>query len=152
MLWGFGCPSNLDEAQIRQASRLAFELLRMGRISEAAMTLCGLRGIGISRATKVLALSNQTEYGIYDSRAAHGLSDLSRNGKHLIPIPPGRSVAVRSDHGDKARFCRAYRDYTLLLRHFRDRAKETPALAPTLRRAADIEMALFARSRSGLVE
>lgn len=152
MHWGFGQASKLEAASIERATGRAFDLPQVGKVVEAAQVLCSLKGVGISRATKVIALSDQTEYGIYDSRAAHGLSDLCCNQRRLIPVPPGRAMSVRCDHGDSLRFCKAYPNYLEILRYFRDRAKEIPEYRRALSRAADIEMALFARSRNGLVQ
>jgi hypothetical protein len=48
------------------------------------LILTDLDGIGISRANKIIALFNQNEYGIYDSRASDGLSDLLCKGKRVL--------------------------------------------------------------------
>ena len=68
-------------------------------VADAAAELVRLPGIGISRASKILALANQREFGIYDSRSAHGMSDLCDASRRLIAIPPGR--VIRGDHKTK---------------------------------------------------
>jgi hypothetical protein len=104
--------------------------------------------IGISRASKVLALSNQLELGIYDSRSAHGLSDLvDRNGCHIVAIPPGR--VIRGDSKTKAGYCRTFEKYIWVLRFLRKLASEVSTWRGPLQRIADLEMAFFMRSRSG---
>ena len=102
--------------------------LREDRVAGAARVLVRLPGIGISRASKVLALSNQDELGIYDSRSAHGLSDLcDAGGCPIIAIPPGRVIRghAKSPNG----FCAAFQEYTCVLRYLRDRAKADKILA-----------------------
>jgi hypothetical protein len=82
--WGLGTGSECSEEEIERATQHAFELLKGGRIADAARALKFPR-IGISRISKVLALSDQHELGIYDSRSAHGLSDL------MTPLAGGLS-------------------------------------------------------------
>ena len=72
--WGFGVNSGCSEQEVLQATRLAFCHLKSSKVAEAAKALVKLPRIGISRASKILALSDQLEFGIYDSRSAHGLS------------------------------------------------------------------------------
>lgn len=56
---------------------------------------------------------------------------------------------LRSYHDrGRSRYC----VITEVIRYFRDRAKEIPDYSRPLSRVADIEMALFARSRNGLVQ
>jgi hypothetical protein len=151
MRWGFGAESGCSDREVQQATRLAFGHLSEGRIAEAAKTLVKLPRIGISRASKVLALSDQFQFGIYDSRSAHGLSDLVDRSDHgIIVIPPGR--VIRGDVRTKDEYCRAFERYTWTLRYFRDLARKDPSLGVSFSRLADLEIAFFARSRSGLVE
>ena len=92
----------------------AFERLTSGMLREAAQFLVDkLVGVGISRATKMLALSDQRLYGIYDSRAGDGLRSLTnKNGRPLIPVPYGRRIQGTS--GDKAL---GFENYTWVLRY-----------------------------------
>lgn len=120
-----------------------------GKLADAAFRLGQLRGFGISRISKVVALADQDRFGIYDSRSAHGLSDLlDGQGNRIVPIPPGR--VVRGDTRSKRDFCTAFANYTGLLRLLHTFAQaEYGTIFP---RVADIEMALFMRSRSGCVK
>ena len=136
-----------SEDKIQHATKHAFEHLRDGRIAQAAKELVMLPGVGISRASKVLALSDQQEFGIYDSRSAHGLSDfVGSNGQRIIPIPPGR--VIRGDF--RKDYCDAFEHYTWVLRHLRKLASTSDSLGREFGRVADLEVALFTRSRSGI--
>src|SRR5947209_17061625 len=75
--WGFGRGSNLSEARIRSATRDAFALLGSGDQAGAVKRLQELPGVGVSRATKVLALADQMNLGIYDSHAAAALRPIA---------------------------------------------------------------------------
>jgi len=75
MRWGFGrVTANTDE-QIKNCTKHAFDLLQKKELAEAALELTKLKNMGISGSSKLLALSDQTNLGIYDSRSAHSLSD-----------------------------------------------------------------------------
>lgn len=144
--WGFGSSSGSTETEIRDTTKEAFEYLRRNNIAKAASALTKLSGIGISRASKVLALSNQDKLGIYDSRAADGLSDLKSNNKNLIPIPPGRTIP-----GDRlSDFSEAFERYVYVLTFLHDCAIKTEELRDSFKRVSDIEIALFSRSRKNL--
>ena len=146
MVWGFGRPSYNSEKEIQTVSYEAFNYLSQDKIEEAALSMTKLNGIGISRASKVLALSDQMDFGIYDSRAADGISDLIYNGKRLIPIPPGRAIA--GDNIPKESFCSAFRNYIWVLRFFREQAKNDNHLRQHFKGVSDFEIAFFARSRN----
>jgi hypothetical protein len=146
MKWGFGRPSSNSEDEIRIATQEAFDYLRQKRIFEAALAMTKLTEIGISRASKVLALSNQSEFGIYDSRSAHGLSELLYNGCRLIPIPPGRVIA--GDSLSKTDFCRAFEKYTWVLTFLWGCAQANDGLREHFGRVSDLEIAFFAKSRA----
>jgi hypothetical protein len=117
-------------------------------VAQAARKLVELPRVGISRASKILALSDQCELGIYDSRSGHGLSDLvDHAGRRIIAIPPGR--VITGDARTKDGYCRAFEEYTWVLRHFRTLAREDSSLGHVFSRVADLEMAFFVRSRNG---
>ena len=97
-----------------------------------------LREIGISRAGKVVALSDQDELGIYDSRSVHGLSDLRDARRRIIAIPPGR--VVRGDVKAPNGFCIAFEEYTWVLKHLRDLAERSTVLGAERGRVAGREM------------
>lgn len=151
MAWGFGRPSYNTEREISIATCESFNYLKANELYQAASALTKLDGIGISRASKVLALSNQSEIGIYDSRAAHGLSDLLVDAAPLIPIPPGRSIRG-SNSVSQGAFCAAFQTYNWILRYFRDLAQKDSTMSAFFSRVADLEMAFFARSRAGLIQ
>jgi hypothetical protein len=147
VLWGFGTDSGCSEEEIRHATTLSFRHLKEGRIAQAARELVKLPKVGISRATKVLALSDQTEFGIYDSRSAHGLSDLTGSAGRIIPIPPGRVIA--GDNRSKDEYCVAFEGYIWVLRYLRRLAGHSDSLRTAMSRTADVEIALFTRSKRG---
>lgn len=146
MVWGFGRPSNNNEEEIQQATQKAFHYLRQDKLKEAALELVKLPGVGISRASKVLALYDQYNLGIYDSRAADGLSDLIVDGRRFMPIPPGR-VVVGDTNLSQDDFCSAFEKYVWVLRSLMDCAKDDVNIGRHFTKASDIEIALFARSR-----
>ena len=148
MQWGFGTDSGCSDQEVQQATRHAFCHLKAAHVAEAARELVKLPRIGISRASKILALSDQREFGIYDSRSAHGLSDLvDRAARRIIVIPPGR--VITGDPRTKDGYCRAFEKYIWVLRYFRNLALQDSSLGPAFSRVADLEMAFFMRSRSG---
>jgi hypothetical protein len=148
MQWGFGRPSTNSDEEIQKATKKAFEYLKQEQIVNAALALNRLPGIGISRASKILALSDQSELAIYDSRAAHGMSDLVQNGQKLIPIPPGR--IIRGDPLSKEDFCQAFEKYIWVLRFLRDCAQTNKKLCKHFKKVSDLEIAFFAKSRKML--
>lgn len=147
--WGFGTDSGCSEEEICQATSRSFRYLKQDLIADAAYELIKLSKIGIRRAAKVLALSGQNELGIYDSRSAHGLSDLvDFAGRRIIPIPPGRVVAGDNKSADE--YCTAFEKYLWVLRHFRRLlGGYSDSLRKGFPRIADLEIAFFMRSKSG---
>lgn len=91
-------------------------------------------------------LFNQNDFAIYDSRAAHGLSDLTYNGKRFIPIPPGRCIKGDTDL-NKNDFCESYEKYIWVLRFFRELAKKEDRIREEFKRVSDFDIAFFAKSR-----
>jgi hypothetical protein len=147
MIWGYRRPLPIDAALIEHTTQRSFSLLNCGRIADAAYVLMDLKGVGISGATKVLSLADPASIAIYDSRAAHGFSDLTCDGKRCLPIPQGRKVKGDSLPGED--WPTAFRRYVYLLRHFCELARAEPKLAESFKRAADFDLAFFARSKSG---
>lgn len=143
--WGFNMPSNNTEKEIAVQTQKAFSFLRNGHIESAALELIQLKGVGISRATKIIGLSNQYDFAIYDSRTGHSLKDLAIENKRILLIPTGRVI-----HGDKGvssqMFCKEFVKYIAIIRELRDLAKNE-CFAEEFQRASDIEMALFSRSQ-----
>ena len=144
--WGFGpLRPSLPEPQIAELTRRAFRRLSCGRLAEAAEALMEAKGVGISAASKILALMNPVDLGIYDSRAAHGLSDLKVNGRRCIPIPPRRGGG--GDNLGTTSWSTAFHRYIQLLQTLRSLASEDPLARELFPRIADLEMAFFARSK-----
>ncbi len=144
-VWGFGQSKikDITSMVIEDTTRKAFELLRQGKLREAARTLRSLKGVGISRASKLLALSNQNIYGIYDSRSALALKDIQYNKVPIIPIPPGQQRPSISS-GD---FNVGFEHYQWVLRYMlpKFRKEFTESIHW---RVADIEIGLWVVGRS----
>lgn len=145
MKWGFGKSSNNSDKEIQAATKEAFYHLHNKRIADAALALIKLDGIGISRASKILALSNQDELAIYDSHAANGLSGLIHNSYRIIPIPPGRKI--KGDSLSQVEFCKAFEKYIWILTFLRNCAQANDEIGKHFRRVADLEIAFFSKSR-----
>ncbi|MBD3339231.1 MAG: hypothetical protein GF353_08980 [Candidatus Lokiarchaeota archaeon] len=146
MVWGFGIPTKIPERTINEVTKRAFAELQSNNISGCAKILTEIYGVGISRASKIIALSNQDCLGIYDSRAAHGLFDLVFNDKRLIPIPPGKVIA--GDYLPNYGYCEAFQKYIYVLKFLLSKAQKEDGLSNDFKRVADVEIALFSRSRS----
>ncbi len=58
MTWGFGHSVNISDSVIHNTTRTAFEFLSKKNLYQAALALTSLPGIGISRASKILALAS----------------------------------------------------------------------------------------------
>jgi hypothetical protein len=97
------------------------------------------KGVGISRASKIVGLSNQERLCIYDSRVGHALRDLKKGGIKLIKCPPDRGFKRDWDKGTKKSWAIDYErliwTMDVLKEYFK--TKNHPL------RAADIEIALF---------
>lgn len=148
LAWGFGRGSRLQDAEIRAATRKAFALLDRGDEAGAVERLRELSGIGVSRATKILALSDQDNLGIYDSRAAAALASVTDSGKPLVAVPPGMSKQLKGGRAiSQDRLAREYPKYTAVLRRLLENAARDPKYGAAFQRVADVERALFASHR-----
>lgn len=88
--WGFNKDFPLrDPEKVLKVTRMAFNYLDEGNLIEATKTILELQGVGISRASKILGLSDQDNLCIYDSRVGHALKDLTYENKKIILCPPG---------------------------------------------------------------
>jgi hypothetical protein len=105
-----------------------------------------IKGVGISRASKVLSFADPASIAIYDSRAADGL-DLTCNGKRCLPIPPARGSRRGSLRRDD--WPTAFDRYVHVVRHLCELAGSEPNLAESFKRAADFDLTFFARSKYG---
>ena len=150
-MWGFGKPFPLrDPEKISEATREAFRFLDNGDCYQACKRLMQIGDVGVAGATKILGLSNQEKFCIYDSRVGLALSDLKKDGKKIILCPPGRST--KGDHVSYEKWDHEwslnYQKLIWTLEIVRDYLKEK---AQNLR-ISDIEMALFMKgARSTLL-
>ena len=131
--------STTDE--LEQALSQGFSSLARDQVEDAAVAFERLRGIGISRISKLLALSSEERFGIYDSRVGAGLEDLQSQGRPLIHVPPGRGR--RGTTTDFNELANAFALFTCLVRDLAMRARQDGI--QILERPADVEMALFMR-------
>lgn len=143
--WGFGAKTiskHNDQETVLHKTRTAFEYLKLGKLREAAEELDNLPHVGPSRATKLLALSNQKLYGIYDARASNALREVNYlAGEILIPVLPGRTIV-----GTGGNHAAGFENFTWALRFMLNKFSTEYAECKTWR-TADIEMGLFILGR-----
>ena len=96
-------------------------------------------GVGITGATKIIGLSDQDKFCIYDSRVGNALRNLKKDGKKIVLCPPGRVPGRDCDHTSYRQWAINYQRLIWTLEIMRDSQKEKD---PNLR-IVDIEMALF---------
>ncbi|MFZ7138016.1 MAG: hypothetical protein ACOWW1_06330 [archaeon] len=142
--WGFGrkYPTTGRE-NAEEVTRKAFNCLDNDDIKKATITLLEVTGLGISRVTKIIGLSDQENLCIYDSRVGYALRDLTVNGKRLHLIPPAMTKRERGKLcdriNDKERWAIEYERVLWTIEQIKDYMNE---LGCTYRQA-DVEMALF---------
>lgn len=141
-IWGFGKLFPLrDQEKVLEATKEAFQFLDRDDCYQACRRLMQMEGVGVAGATKILGLSNQEKFCIYDSRVGLALSDHKKDGKKIIRCPPGRRT--KGDYVSNEKWDHEWSlDYQKLiwtLEIVRDYLKEK---VPTLR-IPDMEMALF---------
>jgi hypothetical protein len=137
--WGFNREFPFRETdKVLDSTRKAFTLLDNGNLIDATKTLLSITGVGISRASKILGLSDQDNLCIYDSRVGEALRDLTFEGVKLVLCPPGRNRP-----GDFVSnswvWAKHYQHLIWTLEIVRDYLND---IGYTLR-IADVEMALF---------
>jgi hypothetical protein len=132
---------NPERAQ--EVTRKAFQYLDEGRIQDATKSLLNIKGLGISRVTKIIGLSDQENLCIYDSRVGYALRDLTFNGKRLHLIPASRTIGKRGREYDlnvsHEEWAKEYERILWTIEQIKDYMNE---LGCTYRQA-DVEMALF---------
>jgi hypothetical protein len=139
-LWGFGQRFPLRDQQAAiNSTREAFENADEEDYYKAVRTLMNISGVGISRASKIIGLSDQNRLCIYDSRVGHALRDLKKGNAKLIKCPPDRSYKRDCDCATKSDWASDYERLIWTIEIMREyfKARKQPL------RAADIEMALF---------
>ncbi|MCJ7721782.1 hypothetical protein MUO98_05185, partial [Candidatus Bathyarchaeota archaeon] len=72
MSWG-GFPQFplRDEDKVLEITRRVFDFVDKGKISDAVEELLKIKGVGISRASKIIGLFDQERFCIYDSNVGH---------------------------------------------------------------------------------
>ena len=142
--WGFNGATKLvdDIPAERFESTLAeaFRLSGAGRLEDAATAIVALPRIGISSASKLLALPSGGELVIYDHRTAKALIGLGLNGTP-IPIPPGRAEAGTTTN--PRALCRGYGLYSEAVALLFADASRDGSARQVLRSRDDVEMGLF---------
>lgn len=139
-LWGFGRKFPLrDEQTVIEITRQAFEHIDKQDYYTGANTLMSILGVGISRASKIIGLSDQYKLCIYDSRVGNALKDLKKDNLKLILCPVDRSYKREFDHTTKKGWATNYERLIWIVEIMQEyfSTKQQPL------RAAEIEMALF---------
>jgi len=138
MRWGFGRDyPNQDPDNALQITGKAFNLLDQGDLVNATTTLCNEHGVGISRASKIIGLSDQENLCIYDSRVGVAIKTLTHNGERRIKIPPGYNREY--DTCTQPEYAQNYQWLIWILEEIRDYMNTQGCTY----RLADVEMALF---------
>ena len=149
MAWGFnGATAAIDNLEPRRFERTmaeAYPLADRGEIARAAAVVVELPNIGISSASKLLALPSDGQLTIYDHRMAKALAGLEVAGSP-IPVPAGRSE--RGTSTSNAVLCRGYEQYSLGVELLLDQASRDCSASKVLRSLDDVEMGLFMKGRT----
>ena len=137
--WGFhrNFPVR-DEELAKKITKEAFQYLDKGNFFEAVYKIMTeIHRVSISRASKIIGLSNQNDLCIYDSRVGYALEDLKKDGVKLVRCPPSRGYKTNKSNTYKI-WARNYERLIWIIEIMKDYFK-----AKNLNlRAADIEMAL----------
>ena len=129
---------NRDPKNALEVTGEAFWHLDKDDIKGATLTLLKEKGVGISRASKIIGLSDQENLCIYDNRVGHALQTLTYDMERLVKIPPSRSR--QGDTGvTRNEWATNYEHLAWVTEIIRDQLNE----AGCTYRAADVEMALF---------
>ena len=139
-LWGFRRKFPLrDPQETIRITKKAFDYVDVEDYFEAVKTLIEIQGVGISRASKIIGLSDQNKLCIYDSRVGNALKDLRKDNMKLILCPPDQSYKRDFDQANNRRWATNYErliwTIEIMQEYFREKTYSL--------RTADIEMALF---------
>jgi len=139
MIWGFNRKyPDRDPEKALQTTKRAFDYLDEGNIKKAAITLLQVNGLGISRVSKILGLSDQENLCIYDSRVGYALRTLEKNGKPLFLVPPSQ-VRPGDTNIRYTEWAQQYEQLIWAAEVIRDHMNRNGCTY----RLADMEMALF---------
>lgn len=138
--WGFCQDFPLQDPQkTLSMTREALTQVDKGNYFDAVNKLMEISGVGISRASKIIGLSNQDKLCIYDSRVGHALRDLKKDNTKLIKCPPDRRYKRDCDSTTRSGWATNYERLIWTVEIIQEYFKEKQRYL----RAADIEMALF---------
>jgi len=138
--WGFHRTFPLrDEEMAKKITKEAFQYLDKGNFYEAVYKIMKeINRVSISRASKIIGLSNQNDLCIYDSRVGYALEDLKKDEVKLVRCPPSQEQKKNFDADTYKIWARNYERLIWIIEIMKDYFK-----AKNLNlRAADIEMAL----------
>jgi hypothetical protein len=138
--WGFGRNFPLsDNKEALKITREVFGCVDKKDYVEAAKRLMGISGVAISRATKVIGLSDQETLCIYDSRVGNALKDLKIDGKKFIKCPPDQGFKRDFDYASKNEWALNYERLIWVVGII----KEYFLSKGIKLKASDVEIALF---------
>ena len=137
--WGFNKEFPMkNPEEVLKITKKAFDYLDEENMKDATITLLNIQGVGISRASKILGLSDQENLCIYDSRVGKALKDLKCENEKIIPCPPGRTYPGDQGLTDE-KWAENYQRLIWTLEIVRDYLNEKGHTC----RLADVEMGLF---------
>jgi hypothetical protein len=140
MKWGFNRKFPLrGKQEALNLMRRAFGFLDSGDVVNASLTLMEVKGVGISRASKVLGLADQENLCIFDSRVGNALRGLKCDGKRVVLCPPGRVSGREYDVLSRQGWAEEYIQVIWVVQTIRDSLR----MMGTPYNSADVEMALF---------
>lgn len=141
-LWGFNRTFPLrDQEGVIEITRRAFSAIdREDLYKGIRYLLLNVKGVGISRASKVVGLSDQNRLAIYDSRVGNALKGLTFQGSKIVPCPPGRVTTRDCDATTADGWARGYERLIWILEIIKNYLNEGQDMNW---RIADVEMALF---------
>ena len=136
-LGGFGQFPLRDTEKVLDVTRRVFDFVDKGKISNAVETLLAIKGVGIARASKIIALFDQERFCIYDSRVGQALKTLQFTEKPILKCPAGRSRP--GDPCSDSGWAKNYQNLIWTLEVIRDYLNSEGYQFGI----ADVEMALF---------
>ena len=138
MSWGgFGKFPLRDEQKVLDITRKVFDYIDQGKVSKAVEELLAIKGVGISRASKIIGLFDKERFCIYDNRVGTALKTLQFAEKPVLKCPAGR--ARPGDPCSDSGWAKNYKHLIWTLEVVRDYLN----LEGQQFSIADVEMALF---------
>jgi hypothetical protein len=134
---GFGQFPLRDEEKVLKVTQRVFDFVDNGKISDAVQELLAIKGVGISRASKIIGLFDQERFCIYDSRVGQALKTLQFTEKPILKCPAGHSRP--GDPCSDSGWAKNYQNLIWTLEVIRDDLNSEGHQFGI----ADIEMALF---------